>query len=298
MGQRGEQRRDGGVEHRVDEHDSSHDKDQPAFPGRAHGRHRRELAFVPMLLREDNHGVLAIGQPSHAWLSGQLARAWGNESFSRVTPWEEVCLAAEQHDVGWRSLDLEPTFNPETGRPHSFMETPLDVHLRLWTDGPRALVSQSRYAALLVSLHGWRLYERRDLSRMPADDAAAVRAFLAGQVAFQEELKATLPEDPDQLERGSLLIWTWDYLSLALCLGWDSATAEGAPTAESQTDILIERRGNALALLEPWPFAEPGLNVRAEGRRLPDRFAHETEMREAFAAAPWETLELRLEPRS
>jgi hypothetical protein len=251
-----------------------------------------------MLLREDNFGILAIGQPSHAWVSGQLARAWGNEHFGRFAPWEEVCLAAEQHDVGWQTLDLEPSFNPDTERPHSFMEMPLDVHLRLWTEGPLSLVSQSRYAALLASLHGWRLYERRDLSRMTPRDAAAIRAFLDGQVAFQDELRATLTADPAELERNSLLIWTWDYLSLALCLGWDLATAEGAPTADGRADILIERRGHALAQLEPWPFASDSLTVRTEGRRLPDRFAHETQMREAFAAAPWKTLELRLEPRS
>ncbi|HTX31244.1 MAG TPA: DUF3891 family protein [Solirubrobacteraceae bacterium] len=251
-----------------------------------------------MLLREDDHGILAIGQPSHAWLSGQLARAWGNDRFAMPTPWEEVCLAAEQHDAGWRTLDLEPTYNPDTQRPHTFLETPLDVHLRLWTEGPRSLVSQSRYAALLVSLHGWRLYERRDLSRMAPEDSAAVRAFLEGQVAFQEELEQTLPIDPDALKRGSLLLWTWDYLSLALCLGWDSATAEGAPAANGQVDIRVQTRGDSLAHLEPWPFAGESLTVRAEGRRLSGGYANEAEMREAFAAAPWETLTLRLEPRA
>jgi Protein of unknown function (DUF3891) len=250
-----------------------------------------------VLLREDNRGLLAIGQPSHAWLSGQLARAWGNDRFPAPTPWEEVCLAAEQHDVGWQTLDLEPHYNPDTQRPASFLETPLDTHLRLWTDGPRTLVSQSRYAALLVSLHGWRLYERRNLSRMAPQDAAAVREFLEDQVAFQAELRQTLTIDPDELERNSLLIWTWDYLSLALCLGWDLSTAEGAPAADGRADILVERRSDA-ALLEPWPFAEDRLTVRAEGRRLSDRYATGGEMREAFAAAPWETLELRLEPRS
>jgi hypothetical protein len=250
-----------------------------------------------MLLREDEQGVLAIGQPSHAWLSGQLARAWGNDRFGTFAPWEEVCLAAEQHDAGWRTLDLEPTYNPETGRPHSFLETPLEVHLRLWTEGPRSLVSQSRYAALLVSLHGWRLYERRDLSRMAPQDAAAVRAFLEEQVAFQEELKALLDIDPDALERHSLLIWTWDYLSLALCLGWDSATAEGAPTAAGSVDILVETGRDSVGYLEPWPFRDRRLSVRAEGRRLQRRYEDEPQMWEAFAAAPWESLELRLEPR-
>ncbi len=249
-----------------------------------------------MLLREDENGVLAIGQPSHAWVSGQLARAWGNDRFGSVVPWEEVCLAAEQHDAGWRMLDVDPTFNARTGLPHSFLETPLDVHLRLWTEGPQSLVSQSRYAALLVSLHGWRLYERRDLERMAPGDAAAVRAFLEDQVAFQAELRRTLAIDEEQLNRNSLLIWTWDYLSLAVCLGWESATAEGAPSGGDPVDIEVRAGAEGVATLAPWPFAGDHLLVRAEGRRLTGRYEDEAELKEAFAAAPWERLEIRLEP--
>ena len=93
-----------------------------------------------MLLREDDDAVITIGQPSHAWLSGQLARAWGNERFGPVEPREEVCLGAEQHDIGMAAWDLTPTRNPDTGLPRSFMEMPLGVHLELWSAGPRHLV--------------------------------------------------------------------------------------------------------------------------------------------------------------
>ena len=75
-----------------------------------------------MLVRLDDEGALAIGQLSHAWLSGQLARAWGNERFGPVEPREEIVLGAEQHDIGWALFDLEPRFNPETGLPRSFLE--------------------------------------------------------------------------------------------------------------------------------------------------------------------------------
>src|SRR6185312_9496068 len=61
-----------------------------------------------VLLRTDSRGVLAIGQPSHAWISGQLARIWGNARFGAVEPYEEVCLGAEQHDVGMADWDLAP----------------------------------------------------------------------------------------------------------------------------------------------------------------------------------------------
>src|SRR5581483_6931497 len=128
-----------------------------------------------MLLRSDEHGVLAIGQASHAWLSGQLARAWGNERFGSVEPNAEVCLAADQHDVGMAAWDLNPTRNPDTGLPYGFTEMPIGTHMQLWRDGPPRLLTQSRYAALLVARHGMRLYEMRDLDRMAASDADQVR---------------------------------------------------------------------------------------------------------------------------
>jgi hypothetical protein len=248
-----------------------------------------------MLLREDGEGWLAIGQPSHAWISGQLARAWGNERFGSLSPLEEVCVAAEQHDVGWSTRDLAPIYNPDSGLPRSFMEMPLDVHLGLFTDGPRSLVSQSRYAALLVSMHGWRLYTRRDLDRASPDDAAAIRTFLAQQRAFQDELIEALGADRAQVERNSMLIWSWDFVSLALCLGWAPIAAKGCPTASEPVDLAIGSRAGG-ATLDPWPFEVPELTVRCEGRRLDRRFGSEEELLEAFAAAPWETLEFELRP--
>ena len=54
-----------------------------------------------MLYWDDPAGTIGIAQPAHAWVSGQLARAWGNVRFGTVAPRDEVCLAAEQHDVGY-----------------------------------------------------------------------------------------------------------------------------------------------------------------------------------------------------
>ena len=250
-----------------------------------------------MLLREDERGWLAIGQPSHAWVSGQLARQWGNERFGTLQPAEEVCVAAEQHDVGWADRDLEPLYDAETGLPRSFMKMPLDIHLGIFTDGPRSLVSQSRYAALLVSMHGWRLYSRRNLSGASRADADAIRTFLEGRRAFQEELIGALAADRAEIERNSMLIWTWDYVSLALCLDWAPATAKCCPTADGGVDLAIEPGpGPGQVKLEPWPFAAPTVTVRCEGRRLTERFDDERSMREGFARAPWEPLEFELAP--
>jgi hypothetical protein len=246
-----------------------------------------------MLLRADGDDVIAIGQPAHAWLSGQLARAWGNERFGPVEPWEEVCLAAEQHDVGMAEWERRPTLNPETGLPRSFMELPLDEHLEIWWRAAPLVVPQSRYAALLVSLHGSALYERRDLSRLEPAAVERVRAFLAGQRELQDRLLAGLRADPrtagDLVRRNQRLVWTWDSLSLGLLLDWAPFELAAVPAADGEVDIAV-----GSATLDPWPFGAPRLTVRCEGRRLTGRFGDEETMRDALAAAPWVTIDLTL----
>src|SRR3546814_5390717 len=88
-----------------------------------------------MLFRRDGDETIAITQPSHAWLSGQIVRAWGNDVFAKPEPFEEVCLGAEQHDIGWLDWEAAPTLNAETGLPHTFHELGAEDHTRLWTGG-------------------------------------------------------------------------------------------------------------------------------------------------------------------
>jgi hypothetical protein len=250
-----------------------------------------------MLLREDDRGVLAIGQASHAWISGQLARAWGSERFGPVAPHEEVCLAAEQHDVGMATWDLAPTRNPDTGLPHSFTKMPISTHLELWSAAPKHLLTQSRYAALLISMHGTRLYERRDLDKLGPHDAGAVRAYIRAQRELQGRLLESLRGDPDSaaaasaetVARNSDLIWTWDFVSLALCLGWSPSRAHDVPTADAPVELEI-----AEGSVRPWPFAADTVVVRCEGRRLTDSFSTDVALQEAFQSAPVETIGFEL----
>src|SRR3954468_607701 len=141
-----------------------------------------------MLLRPDGDDVICIGQPAHAWLSGQMA-ARGQPP---PEPYEEVVLAATQHDAGMADWDAAPELNPETGLPQSFMEMALDTHLRLWTHAPHRVLTQSPYACLLVSMHCTALYEMRHLDRIPAADADKVHAYLDEQRRLQDRLSQGL----------------------------------------------------------------------------------------------------------
>ena len=252
-----------------------------------------------MLVRREAHGLLVIGQASHAWLSGQLARAWGNDSFERPSPPEEVCLAAEQHDVGMSEWDLAPKLDAASGRPQSFTEMALEDHLQLWSAAPSKLLSQSRYAALLVSLHGCALYERRDLSRMTASEAHAVRDYLSRERARQEGLIELLGADRAQVSRNQRLVFAWDGLSLALCLGWSDHVAANVPArGDAGADVRLapvaasapRRRFTA----DPWPFEAPEVVVRCEARRLAAHHATERELHRALEDAPAITLAFTL----
>ena len=228
-----------------------------------------------MLLRPDGDAVICIGQPAHAWLSGQMARAW----HPAPEPNEEVCLAAEQHDAGMADWDAAPELNPDTGLPQSFMEMQLDTHLRLWSHAPHRVLPQSRYAALLVSMHGTALYEMRDLTKLA--DPTPVTGYLEEQRELQERLSADL--DRKQLERNQQLLWAWDFLSLGLCLCWEGRSVNGLTLHEDT--------------IEPWPFGTDAVQLHTEGRRLEGRYETAEQLHAALDAAPWVTLAFELTRR-
>jgi hypothetical protein len=253
-----------------------------------------------MVLREDGNAVVAIGQPAHAWLSGQLARNWGNERFPAPEPREEVCLAAEQHDVGMAGWDAEPSLNPSTGLPQSFMEMPTDVHLDLWTRAPQLALVQGRYPALLVSLHGTLLYEYRDFSQAPEEVRRRVDEYRAGQRALQEELIESLRADPRYaphaseaaVARNRRLVAAWDAMSLMLCMRRLPYTVDAGEAIEMTP---LDDEGVRVRL-DPWPFGADPVTVRCEGRTLAGRSRSDDELRSALATAPWRTLEFELVP--
>jgi hypothetical protein len=263
-----------------------------------------------VVLRHDAGGVLAVGQPAHARLCGQFARAWGNPRMGAVAPLEEVALAAEQHDLGWADWDLSPALNPATGLPVSFLELDPGDAAELWRHGPPRLIAQSRWAALLATMHGRRLSELRDLGELGAAAATAVGTLRAESRARESELLAALradpsaepPADPERVARNSDLVWAWDGLSLALLLDWAPYTLRAVPAAARSTvDITLravpERAGLLTLSLSPWPFADPErVLVETEGRRLTGCFGSTAALLAALAAAPWETIRFALIP--
>jgi Protein of unknown function (DUF3891) len=244
-----------------------------------------------VLVRLDDSGALAIGQLSHAWLSGQLARTWGNAQFGAVEPREEIVLGAQQHDIGWALFDLDPRFNPETGLPRSFLDLTIDEHLAVWHGAPERLMSQSLRAALIVSLHGRSLSQLRMRS---APQNMALQAHVEEEHARQAQLCAALGISEPQAERMQRQMWTWDGLSLALCNAWRPFIARDVPTAEGLIAVELRDREDGTSTLDPWPFSAKRVEVRCEARRLPARYSDEAAMRRAFEHAEPVTLTFAL----
>jgi hypothetical protein len=236
-----------------------------------------------VLVRLDDSGALAIGQLSHSWLAGQLARSWGNSQFGAVEPHEEVALGAEQHDIGWALFDLEPRFNPDTGLPKSFLELSVEEHLAIWRGAPEHLISQSMHAALVVSMHGRSLSELR--MRANPDQVEDLQAHVEEERARQQQICATLGVSPALAERTQRQMWTWDGLSLALCKAWRPFTANDVPTADGPTTVELRDRQDGTSTLDPWPFSARRIEVRCEARRLDTRYADEATMQRAFELA-------------
>ena len=261
-----------------------------------------------MLLRSSSpEEVICITQPHHAWISGQLARVWGNEQFGEVSPHQEVCLAAEQHDIGWLNWEQAPTLNPQTGYPHSFSELATINHVKTWSNASNLALPLGRYVALLVSLHGTRLYERFRSWENSPETKELVLNFLKHEYAFQEELISKLQNDPDRehyatpeiIKRNQRLIAVWDALSLIICHGFTGEKlVENVPTANGEITLSLKNKENhPLEIsVSPWPFRENQVNLVFEGRLLKQKFTDERVMQEALSHAPAVTINTTLVP--
>jgi hypothetical protein len=238
-----------------------------------------------MLFRSQPSGDLAISQLTHAWISGQILRAW-EETLS-----ETLLMAAEQHDIGWIDWETEPTFNPETGRPHLFREVGASLHAPMWVRGvERALSAWGIHVALLISRHGGVIYRRyTGRHRVGEADAAAAENYLNAQAPVETAWSRALGFKAAELDKETALIAFADTLSLALCgemkapldlqargRGGEVSTLRLAERAERSFDFI----------LSPWPFRVNELMVEGEARPLPakGRFSDEDAMKTWFAS--------------
>ncbi|MDP3418242.1 DUF3891 family protein [Falsiroseomonas sp.] len=255
-----------------------------------------------MLLRDLPDGsTLAISQPMHALVSGQLARAWGAPGFAVLDPFEDVATACAQHDVAWMGWEVAPTLDPATGLPHVFRAVGARFHAPMWAAGvAQALACWGPWVALLVSRHGSLIYgSYTDRHQLDPADAEAVALYLAEQTAVQRDLAAQLGATAAQVETAGALVAVTDALSLAVCGGVETIGGVGtAPMADGGQVKLALLEGAGVISVAPWPFRLAEVTLEWRARRLPEgaRWTDEAAMRADLAAAPVQALSARLVP--
>ena len=217
-----------------------------------------------MLFRETASGVLAISQPAHAWISGQILADW-NPPLPR-----SLVLAGEQHDIAWLDWERAPGFDPTTNRPFLFRAVGAAAHAPMWAAGvERALHAWGMHPALMISRHGGVIYRRfTDRHRLNPADALAAERFLREQAPREAAWAEALGLDDAALARHSELIAFADTLSLAFCGELVTPLAIEAPGYGSIT-VSMEDEEVPSFTLSPWPFRTERVCFEAEARILP-----------------------------
>ncbi len=230
------------------------------------------------------NATLAVSQPMHAWVAGQILRAW-------ATPLDEALLfAAEQHDIAWLDWEVSPSFDPATGRPHEFRDIGAAEHAPRWLQGvDRAFAAWGSRVALLISRHGSVIYTRfTDRHRTAPADASAAAGYVAEQAPRQAAWAEALGRDAVSLARDSDLIAFADTLSLALCGALPVPLETSGPGRDGGTVAyrldLGEQPG--VFTLNPWPCRGDRVTIEAEGRPIPGgRFTDAAAMQAWLATA-------------
>jgi Protein of unknown function (DUF3891) len=256
-----------------------------------------------------SHDFLAISQPAHSWISGQIARTWGNKVFSGFQPFEQMCYAAGQHDIGFLVWENAPTLNQATGLPHTFDELPEQGHFEIWRNGISQLRPVCLYASLVVSLHFCNLCERFHDGSIDRGQSGP-GAFLKEQREYQEVARRLLRGDPllaNAIEDHVLsyhrdLIATWDLFSLQLCRSRSNEfKLPKVPIIEGgRSDIAVRKidSSNNVWEVDPWPFNVQSLTTISEGKVIRRRFKELNTMRAALQDADRISLQFHFQPRS
>ena len=178
----------------------------------------------------------------------------GTSGSRRRSRCEQVVLgaAAARHRLGAvRPASRGST--RDTGLPRSFLELSVAGAPSIWRDGTRAPAEPAPDAALVVSMHGRSLSELR--RRRARRGARELRAHVERERARQELCAAA----GDRRGAGAAhrrQMWTWDGLSLALCLGWRAVRRQRrSRPRQGCVDVELREREDGTIALEPWPLA-------------------------------------------
>src|SRR5258706_3566910 len=271
-----------------------------------------------MVIRELKNGSCFVStQEDHAELSAQFAAHWGNQTFSRLRPYDTMVFATTFHDSGYREWEGMPPINLAKGRPYAHRESIASsgaVELAAYNHNVEWLRARDRYASLLVSMHRTGLWANRyDAFTRPSGKVrersaavmAAKKALEAQQELEKSDLGAGNPAFTEELWFNFRALQVFDMLSLYFCCdGYadDERFKEDliAPVplsyeSKAEAELRLIPNGAKSVRFAPYPFDVAPLNVGVRVRRFEMRqFASEQEGLAAYHQAPRQILNFEI----
>lgn len=228
----------------------------------------------------------------HNDLCGQFARAFGNDGFERLEPFEEMVYVVSHHDRGWDERDRNPVLDPASGLPCGIGGAPVPGSSDTIRKSPDFNERHHPYCGLLSSMHCWGLYNARygfsDFRVRPSGpvsipvggpNADETEAMLHGELERQAQLEAALAADPGTrswVDRTHLLqnykqLQFFDTLALYFHLRHASEREEEVFThvpriADEDASVTLTPLGGGAYRLSPFPFAGEKLAATCHGR--------------------------------
>lgn len=229
----------------------------------------------------------------HMDLCGQMARAYGNDRFEPITPYEEVLYAVANHDRGWDEYDKQPMVDPGSGLPLIMAKTPPDDAVKTNSGSPDFNEAHNAYCGLLSSMHTWGLYNKRygfssfALRMRPGTTSvpvapgnrAMIDAMLDAEISRQNRLKAELAANPatSKLVADKQLFQNYKQLqffdTLALYFQLYHAVERGNETyihvpvtAEEDATVEVKQLDERRYSLGPFPFKSDRVTLVCKGR--------------------------------
>ncbi len=230
----------------------------------------------------------AIKMDEHTALSGQFARAFGNDRFEPLQPRDILLYMVTNHDKGWVDYDAAPGTDPKTGLPYNLVDTPAEDITKTSTRSPDFNEKHHPYCGLLSSMHSWGLYNGRYgmsdkvlIDTIPPQDRHLADRMLEGEIKRQQRLKAELAKDPEAaawIEEGHLFqnykqLQFFDTLALYFNRTHEGARAEASfehipMSASKDVTVVVRPVVPGVYSMSPFSFAENPAEFFFTGRYI------------------------------
>jgi hypothetical protein len=206
-----------------------------------------------MIVRVEASSLLLITQPDHAALARRVMDAWVADELLRQPRRDSILHAIEEHDNGWREVDVGPIVDERSGRILDFVTAPADVRQSVWPRGVGRLAADPA-AAALVAQHAMHLYRR-----YRSDPAWT--GFLSALENLRARHAAGAGLTLEEVARDYAFLEIADLMSLTFCNAWTEEQRTGRYT--------IQLVGSSM-MVRPDPFGGRTVEMSLRARELPN----------------------------